>query len=88
MAAAPGAQPIGDKLGTKIETKDLGTETLTISGRKIVCKVKQVTFTRDEKKTSVSKSWTSDQVPGGEVKFQTGASSKYVRELVEFKRGK
>ena len=75
--------------GTTVENKDLGTATLTISGRKIACKVTQVATTVRNKNT-VTKFWKSTQVPGEIVKREALMfnGSKYVDELVEFKRGK
>jgi hypothetical protein len=76
--------------GGDAEVKDLGTQTLTISGQKLVCKVKQFTSTHEKtKQVTVRKFWYSDQVPGQTVKAETVSNGKtYVNELVEFKRGK
>jgi hypothetical protein len=75
----------------KAELKELGTETLTISGIKIVCKVRQMTVYPLSKPQhpTVKKFWTSEKVPGSVVKAQTTSGDfKYVNELVEFRPGK
>ena len=89
MVPAPTKQPAGNTPGTNDENQDLGTATLTISGRKIACKVTQVATTVRNKNT-VTKFWKSAQVPGEIVKREALMfnGSKYVDELVEFKRGK
>jgi hypothetical protein len=71
-----------------VENKELAPETLKISGQDIKCKVIQTTM-KFGGKTTTSKTWTSDQVPGGMVKSEsdmTGANAVML-ELIEFKKG-
>lgn len=95
---APGTVPAmelygaTDATGAKAQMKDLGTETLKIGGRKIVCKVKQQTSSqkgKDGVQPLVRKFWTSIEVPGEKVKVETiSPNLHYIDELIEFKRGK
>ena len=81
----PGAAKPTD--GPKLEIKDLGTETLDVAGQKITCKVQEIKMKVGEK-TITSKTWTSDEVPGGMVKSMSDAmgSMQMMMELIEFKK--
>ncbi|MEI7837404.1 MAG: hypothetical protein WCK05_13475 [Planctomycetota bacterium] len=68
----------------KVETKDLGTEDITVSGKKLTCKVTQSTMTDAEGKQTVSKAWMCTDVPGGLVKTEIGG--QVLMELVELKK--
>lgn len=74
--------------GTKPEIKDLGTETLTIAGKKIKCKITEMKITFGGK-TTTYKNWNSDEVLGGMVKSMSDSKGtmQVMQELVEFKTG-
>ena len=70
------------------DVKDVGKETLTISGQKLVCQVKQTSRVQSDNTTLVRKFWTSPDVPGRVVKVQTTSPKvDYVNQLVEFTWG-
>ena len=71
-----------------VEIKELAPETLTVGTMKINCKVTQTKMKMGDK-AMTSKSWTSDQVPGGTVKMMSGQTGamQTTMELVEFTRG-
>jgi outer membrane biosynthesis protein TonB len=71
----------------KMVVEDLGTETLEIAGKKIECKVTQVKMEMGGK-TITSKSWMSDEVPGGMVKSMSDAMGEMqvMQEVVDFKK--
>jgi hypothetical protein len=47
-----------------------GEETIKVAGKDIKCKWTEITFKQDDT-TIVSKSWTSDEIPGTNAKSQT-----------------
>lgn len=76
------------KMPSNVTVTNLPDETLDIGGTKITCKVVETKMDANGK-TITSKSWTSDQVPGGTVKRMSDmmGSMQVLQELVEFKRG-
>ncbi|MGC4030620.1 MAG: hypothetical protein QM754_02565 [Tepidisphaeraceae bacterium] len=68
----------------------IGEETITVAGKEYKCKTTEIELNQNGMKVH-SKTWTSDQVPGGMVKMTsdaTGAvSAKTTMELVEYKDG-
>ena len=75
----PGEMPPG------AEVKDLGTETVTIDGKEVECKVTETKVKMGDK-TVTSKVWTSDDVPGGMVKTMSDAMGemKVMQKVVAF----
>jgi len=84
---ATGGQPQGMPRPADAEFKDLGSETLTIAGKKIKCKVGQVKM-KAGGRLITSKVWTSDDVPGGMVRTLSDAMGKMqvMQEVVAFKK--
>jgi len=74
--------------GPKPEIKDLGTEMVEISGKKLTCRVTE-TKMEAEGRTITSKVWISEDVPGGMVRMMSDAMGKMdvQMELVDFRRG-
>ncbi len=76
-----------DSAGTPpgTEVKDLGTETVTIDGKEVECKVTETKVKMGDK-TVTSKVWTSDDVPGGTVKAMSDAMGemKVMQKVVAF----
>lgn len=68
----------------KTEIKDLGTEDITVSGKKLTCKVTQMTMTDKDNKQTVSKTWICPDVLGGTVKAEVGG--QVMMELVEINK--
>lgn len=76
---------------TKIPEPKMGEETITVAGKEYKCKTAELDIEQNGMKVR-SKTWTSDQVPGGMVKMTSDAtgtvSAKTTMELVEYKDGK
>lgn len=70
-----------------VKTTALPDETLTISGKKIKCKV-QKTEMKQDGKTITSISWTSEEIPGqtAKIKSDSMGQMQVISEVVEFKK--
>jgi hypothetical protein len=78
-AAATAAKP---PAGAQFKT---GSETITVAGRALKCITSEGVMDAGGTKTQ-SKTWISDQVPGGLVKSQSSnAASETKMEMVDFK---
>ncbi len=83
--------PRYDKPGSPGEVKAkrvlVGTETLTVGGKELECKVWEITTESGGKKINF-KSWECEEVPGWSVKSASDMSGemKVSRELVEYKK--
>ncbi len=69
----------------KAPAPKLGSETITIAGKSLACKTAEIeTVVAGQK--SLSKTWMSEQVPGGLVKsVTTSAATQVTMEIVDFK---
>ncbi|MFC2149738.1 hypothetical protein ACFLQ8_03450 [Candidatus Auribacterota bacterium] len=62
------------KLGTEVGIKEIGEETIKVEGKEYKCKVSETTLDLGGFKT-VTKSWTNDKVPSGNVKSVTTSNA-------------
>ena len=79
----------GEEPKTKVETKDLGTKTIKVGGKDLKCKGTE-TKMQAGGKTTTSRAWMCDQVPGGTVLMESPDAKGKMQAtmtLVEFKKG-
>ena len=82
-----GAADVTGAEATSAQGKVVGMETIQVAGKSLKCKVWEMEIKAGDK-TSITRTYLSEEVPGGTVKIEVGAPGQMmtIQEVIEYRK--